>query len=52
MKKINGNVERDKRVSTELTDNGWIVLRFWEHEVRKDPESVVNRIAESVQKNK
>ena len=51
MEKINGNVERDKRVSTELTDNGWTVLRFWEHEVRKDPESVVNRIAEAVQKN-
>jgi DNA mismatch endonuclease (patch repair protein) len=52
MEKINGNVERDKRVSAELTDNGWTVLRFWEHEVKKDPESVVNRIAESIQKNK
>lgn len=52
MEKINGNVVRDKRVSAELTDNGWKVLRFWEHEVKKDPESVVNRITESIQKNR
>jgi len=51
MEKINGNVERDLRVNTELSESGWAVLRFWGHEVKKDPESVVDRIAESVQKN-
>lgn len=51
IKKINGNVERDTRVNTELTDSGWIVLRFWEHDLKKDPESVVNKIIETVQKN-
>lgn len=50
MKKINGNVARDEKVNAELTGEGWTVLRFWEHEVRKNPDSVVDRIAEVVQK--
>jgi DNA mismatch endonuclease (patch repair protein) len=52
MNKINGNVERDLRVDAELSGNSWTVLRFWEHEVKKDPESIVNRIAGIVQKKK
>ncbi|WP_048151974.1 very short patch repair endonuclease [Methanolacinia paynteri] len=50
MKKINGNVERDLQVNEELKKNGWLVLRFWEHEVRKEQESVVDRIAEAIKK--
>lgn len=30
--KISGNVERDLRNDTVLTDAGWLVLRFWEHD--------------------
>lgn len=30
--KIAGNVERDERQSHALTEAGWTVLRFWEHE--------------------
>jgi DNA mismatch endonuclease (patch repair protein) len=32
MEKIKRNRNRDARVSNHLTEMGWIVLRFWEHE--------------------
>lgn len=42
--KLQKNVERDLRVNRELEELGWTVLRFWEHEVRKTPEDVVEKI--------
>lgn len=30
--KLAANVARDRRVEAELTERGWAVLRFWEHE--------------------
>lgn len=30
--KLRGNVERDQRQTTALQADGWIVLRFWEHQ--------------------
>lgn len=30
--KLRQNVERDRDTNTRLTDAGWTVLRFWEHE--------------------
>ncbi|MEU9806795.1 very short patch repair endonuclease [Mycobacterium sp. NPDC050853] len=43
--KVIGNRDRDSRVTAMLTDAGWVVLRFWEHE---DPTDVAARIAEVV----
>lgn len=34
-KKIMGNTKRDALVTTKLQDNGWRVLRVWEHELTK-----------------
>ncbi len=34
--KIESNILRDKKVNEVLKQNGWIVLRFWEHEIKKD----------------
>ena len=42
--KLQKNVERDLKVTKELEELGWTVLRFWEHEVKKTPEDVVARI--------
>lgn len=42
--KLQKNVERDLKVTKELEDLGWTVLRFWEHEVKKTPEDVLARI--------
>lgn len=32
--KIKNNQERDLKNTIELRDAGWIVLRFWEHDIR------------------
>lgn len=34
--KIESNILRDKKVNEVLKQNGWTVLRFWEHEIKKD----------------
>jgi DNA mismatch endonuclease (patch repair protein) len=44
--KIIGNYERDKRVNKILKKEGWIVLRFWESNIKK----IVSKIADRIQK--
>ena len=43
--KIRRNVERDREVTALLAAAGWRVLRYWESEVRADPDAVANRVA-------
>lgn len=43
-KKLARNVERDKEVNDELTEAGWLVLRFWETDVKKDLSGCINQI--------
>ena|SRR5208283_1129248 len=45
MKKIQSNVERDDRVNFRLKSDGWTVMRFWEHDVRKNPDDVIKYIS-------
>ena len=49
MKKINSNVERDTKTTKQLQDDGWTVIRFWEHDIRKQPEDVIEKILLSLQ---
>lgn len=42
--KIERNMARDLVVSRELRDAGWIVLRFWESEIRHDLDAVCEPI--------
>ncbi len=46
--KINGNVKRDKKVNRVLKKDGWKVLRFREHLLRKDPDQVYRRITKEL----
>jgi DNA mismatch endonuclease, patch repair protein len=48
-KKICSNVERDKKVNLQLQKEGWTVRRFWEHEVRKNPEQILSKIIDLLQ---
>ena len=48
--KINKNVERDRIVNGQLNQEGWTVLRYWEHEVRKCPDNVVDDIIKNLKK--
>ena len=43
--KIMGNIERDKKITKTLKKNGWKVLRIWEHEIKKNPQKCVEKIA-------
>jgi len=44
--KIRRNMQRDLEVSAQLRDAGWIVLRFWESEIRKESDSVCGLIVD------
>lgn len=47
-KKLARNVERDLEVDDDLTEQGWLVLRFWETDIKKDLDSVVQQILEYI----
>ena len=44
-KKINENVARDASVNSLLSGAGWVVIRIWEHEVRRNPRAVARSIS-------
>lgn len=41
--KLRRNVERDRETDASLREEGWTVLRFWEHE---DPSEIARQISE------
>ena len=43
-KKLTRNVERDKEVNDKLVAEGWLVLRFWESDIKKDIGIAVKEI--------
>jgi DNA mismatch endonuclease (patch repair protein) len=43
IKKIEGNIARDQLINTQLNKIGWIVLRFWDFEVKKDLSLCINK---------
>ena len=43
-KKLKRNVERDKEVNQALLEMGWLVLRFWDSDVKKDCHACVKDI--------
>lgn len=45
-KKLKRNIERDKEVNDELTDMDWVVLRFWESDIKKDLKKCVKTVCE------
>ena len=45
--KIVGNVERDKRHNETLEKDGWLVLRFWESEIRNDANMCAQKVQEA-----
>lgn len=49
-RKIKRNIERDKRNTQALVDNGWGVIRIWEHEMQNAAtrSKIRSRICEAV----
>ncbi len=50
--KIKKNQERDRKEEIKLVEMGYVVLRFWEHEIKTDIKSVMNEIEMTVLKQK
>lgn len=46
--KVAANRARDAQTTEWLARRGWLVLRFWEHEIRTDADAVAARIIDQV----
>jgi DNA mismatch endonuclease, patch repair protein len=46
--KIERNMERDIENSQSLVKLGFTVVRFWEHEVKKDMQGCINKVLKSL----
>jgi len=50
LQKIARNMERDTKVNEILRLDGWMVLRFWGKDIRKDTVQVADRIENMLKK--
>lgn len=48
VKKIEKNIERDKENTKKLSNMGYKVIRFWEHEIKTDINKCVNEIIKTL----
>lgn len=46
--KIETNMKRDKKISRTLRNQGWSVLRFWEHDLNKRNDVCINKILNKI----
>jgi DNA mismatch endonuclease (patch repair protein) len=44
VEKIERNIVRDRKNNRELKELGFTVIRFWEHQIRKNADACVERI--------
>lgn len=47
--KIERNMERDREVTETLQNEGWLVLRFWEWQIRKHLDECVETVLQSIE---
>jgi DNA mismatch endonuclease (patch repair protein) len=52
LKKIEDNKKRDRVVSRRLRKEGWHIIRFWEHRLRKEPEKCLELIKRELAQQK
>lgn len=50
-RKIRNNKKRDRMVATALRRKGWRLLRFWEHEVQRNPDQCLWKIGFAIKKS-
>lgn len=48
--KLQRNVARDEIVTARLEQDGWLVLRFWESDAKRDPAGLAKKIATVVRR--
>lgn len=44
--KLLKNIDRDKRSTQKLEADGWVVIRFWESEIRTNLDDCVSKVVE------
>lgn len=44
MAKIRANRRRDAEVNRALSKQGWTVIRFWEHEIKTNPDKCAQKV--------
>lgn len=49
---LEGRRENDIKITESLEDYGWIVLRFWEHEINSNVDYCIDKILENIQQTK
>lgn len=52
IKKIEGNIHRDSKTNKILRKEGWVVIRLWEHEIKKDTEACIKLITREIVKRR
>lgn len=52
IRKIEGNMERDKVNNIKLEQSGWIVLRFWANEVEEDLDGCLHAVERAIESRK
>lgn len=50
--KIERNIARDKEVTEQLEKDGWLVLRFWEWQIRKNLSECVESVLCEIERRK
>ncbi|WP_417842117.1 very short patch repair endonuclease [Terasakiella sp.] len=45
--KLERNILRDKEVNKQLLEYGWLVLRFWERDIRNNLSEITDKIEEA-----
>jgi DNA mismatch endonuclease (patch repair protein) len=49
-KKIEGNRKRDKFVNAELKNNGWMIVRLWEYDIKHSFEKSFQKVLKAISK--
>ncbi len=47
--KIERNMQRDRENTQKLQDQGWIVLRFWERRLKKEPQLCLEMVIAAIE---
>lgn len=50
--KIERNIQRDKEVNKQLTNQGWTVIRFWGKDIEKHLERCIDRVEREIKKRR
>ncbi|TAJ07575.1 MAG: very short patch repair endonuclease [Nitrospirae bacterium] len=49
IKKINRNIERDRKITRQLRRLGWHVIRLWESDIKAKPDQCLRRIRRTIE---